>query len=448
MRGPVAARAATAEVKDSMKIQSIRGFNDVLPADSAIWQHLQDTARAVFEAYGYKEIRLPLLESTDLYKRAVGEVTDVVEKEMYSFVDRSNEAVSMRPEFTAGCVRAGVEHGLFHNQQQRIWCAGPVFRYERPQAGRYRQFHQLNVEAYGIAGPDVDVELIAMSARLWKALGLTGLRLELNSLGGPEARARYRSALVDFLKRHESALDADSQRRLEANPLRVLDSKVPATQAIVKDAPSILDYLDPEDAAHFEGLQQGLSDLGVDYVVNPRLVRGLDYYTRSVFEWITEDLGAQGTVCAGGRYDRLVEQLGGSATPAVGWASGMERLILLLQAQQAAVPDGAADVCLCALGEVAAREARKLAEQLRDGLPGRRVLLSVGGGKLQAQLKRADRSGARFAVILGEDEVSRQVVQVKSMRGPADASGAASLESPISELVTTLSGLFAGSAGK
>jgi len=320
----------------AQKIQSIRGFNDVLPADSGLWQHLHDTARGVFEDYGYAEIRLPVVERTDLFKRAVGEVTDVVEKEMYSFEDRGGEHISLRPEFTAGAVRMGVEHGLFHNQQQRIWCTGPVFRYERPQAGRYRQFHQLNVEAYGIAGPDVDAELIAMSARLWKKLGFGGLELQLNSLGTGDTRSRYRAALIEFLQRYESSLDDDSRRRLLANPLRVLDSKVPTTQDIVRDAPSILDYLDAESAAHFDGLRQGLSDMGVAHVVNPRLVRGLDYYTKDVFEWVTTELGAQGTVCAGGRYDNLVESLGGGPTPAVGWASGVERLILLLQAQQRA----------------------------------------------------------------------------------------------------------------
>jgi histidyl-tRNA synthetase len=398
-----------------MKIQTIRGFNDVLPADSGLWQHLHDTARGVFEDYGYTEVRLPVVERTDLFKRAVGEVTDVVEKEMYAFEDRGGEHIALRPEFTAGMVRMGVEHGLFHNTQQRLWCSGPVFRYERPQAGRYRQFHQLDVEAYGIPGPDVDAELIAMSARLWKKLGFTGLRLELNSLGQGETRSRYRAALIEFLERHESSLDEDSRRRLHSNPLRVLDSKVPTTQAIVADAPSILDYLDADSAAHFDGLQQRLTDLGVEHVVNPRLVRGLDYYTKGVFEWITTDLGAQGTICAGGRYDNLVEQLGGGPTPAVGWASGVERLILLLQAK-AAVPASGPAIAICALGESAQRESAKLAEILRDALPGAGVQLSVGGGKLPAQLKRADRSGARFALVLGDNEIAAREVQVKSLR--------------------------------
>jgi histidyl-tRNA synthetase len=421
-----------------MKIQSIRGFNDVLPADAPLWQFLQDSARRVIESYGYREIRLPLLESTQLFKRAVGEVTDVVEKEMYSFEDRGGEQVSLRPEFTAGCVRMGVEHGLFHNQQQRLWCSGPVFRYERPQAGRYRQFHQIDVEAYGLPGPDVDIELIAMSARLWKALGFQNLRLEINSLGGPDTRSRYRAALIEFLQRHESSLDEDSKRRLHSNPLRVLDSKLPTTQAIVADAPNIVDHLDPESRAHLDGLRQGLSDLGIEHHLNPRLVRGLDYYTKGVFEWITTELGAQGTVCAGGRYDLLVEQLGGGPTPAVGWAAGMERLILMLQAQQRASFGGEAQIFVCALGEAAEREARGIAERLRDEACTLRVQLNAGGGNFKSQLKRADRSGARFALILGEAEVAAREVQVKSLRDDAPQFSCA-----IDELPTRLRGLLA-----
>jgi len=417
-----------------MKIQSIRGFNDVLPADSGVWQFVLDTARSVVEAYGYQEFRLPLLERTELFKRAVGEVTDVVEKEMYAFEDRGGEQVALRPEFTAGAVRMGIEHGLFHNQQQRIWCAGPVFRYERPQAGRYRQFHQLDVEAYGIAGPDVDIELIAMSARLLKALGFEGLRLELNSLGQGDARARYREALVDYLKQHETSLDEDSRRRLESNPLRVLDSKVPTTQDIVSGAPSILEFLDTACATHFDGLRQGLSDLGIEHVVNPRLVRGLDYYTRDVFEWITTDLGAQGTVLAGGRYDNLVNQLGGGPVPAVGWASGLERLVLLIQQRGFDRAMGAPDAFVCAIGEAAQRSAAPIAESLREA--GMRVQAAVGGGKLQAQLKRADRSGAGFALILGEQELAEGCVQVKSLRQDAEP-----FSCPVAELPARLKAL-------
>ncbi|MGQ0502249.1 MAG: histidine--tRNA ligase [Panacagrimonas sp.] len=421
-----------------MRVQSIRGFNDVLPADSALWQHLFDTARRLFEAYAYREMRVPLVESTALFKRAVGEVTDVVEKEMYAFEDRGGEQIALRPEFTAGLVRAGIEHGLFHNQQQRVWCAGPVFRYERPQAGRYRQFHQLDVEAYGIPGPDVDVELIAMSARLWKALGFRDLRLEINSLGGPETRARYRQALIEFLQRHESSLDDDSRKRLLSNPLRVLDSKVPTTQAIVKDAPSILDHLDPESAAHLDGLRQGLDDLGIEHHVNPRLVRGLDYYTKGVFEWITTELGAQGTICAGGRYDGLVEQLGGSPTPAVGWACGVERLILLLQKIQTAVLPAEADVYICRFGAQGERAGIALAEQVRDILgPTGRVGLNVGGGKPAAQFKRADRSGARIALVVGDDEAAGGTVNVKFLREDRPQ---AAIARP--ELASALAGLF------
>lgn len=422
-----------------MKVQSIRGFNDVLPADSALWQHLFDTARTLFEAYGYREMRIPVVESIALFKRAVGEVTDVVEKEMYAFEDRGGEHIALRPEFTAGLVRAGIEHGLFHNQQQRVWCAGPVFRYERPQAGRYRQFHQLDCEAYGIPGPDVDVELIAMTARLWKALDFEGLRLEINSLGGTDTRQRYRAALIEFLSRHESSLDEDSKKRLHSNPLRVLDSKVPATQAIVKDAPSILEYLDVDSAAHLDGLRQGLSDLGIEHHVNPRLVRGLDYYTKGVFEWITTELGAQGTICAGGRYDNLVEQLGGSPTPAVGWAAGVERLILLLQKKvQAGQLPAEADLYVCRFGAQGERAGLALAEQVRDALgPKARVALNVGGGKPGAQFKRADKSGARVALVVGDDEAAAGTVQVKFLREDRPQ---ATL--PREELAPLLAGLF------
>jgi len=403
----------------SQRIQAIRGMNDVLPTESPLWQYLHRTAAEVFAAYGYAELRLPIVERTDLFKRAVGEVTDIVEKEMYSFEDRGGEQLSLRPELTAGIIRAGVEHGLLYNQQQRVWSTGAVFRYERPQAGRYRQFHQLDVEAFGLPGPDIDVEVIAIAARLWKRLGVSGFTLQLNSLGTPQSRSAYRAALIDYLRRHEAALDEDSKRRLDSNPLRVLDSKVPATRAIVADAPSILDHLDAESAAHFAAVQQGLSDLGIAHLVNPRLVRGLDYYTRTVFEWTTDQLGAQDTVCAGGRYDGLVEQLGGAPTPGIGFGLGIERLILLLQKQGLAVPDGAPQVYFCAFGESAERLASRLAEQLRDALPKLRLMLNAGGGKPAAQLKRADRSGASLALILGDDELERRVIQVKSLRDSA-----------------------------
>lgn len=403
--------------------QSVRGFNDILPADAAAWQQLHRIAGEVFAAYGYGEIKLPLLEHTNLFKRSIGEVTDIVEKEMFTFLDREGDSLTLRPEGTASCVRAGLEHGLLHNQQQRLWYAGPMFRHERPQAGRYRQFHQLGVEAYGMTGPDIDVEVIALSARLLKRLGLHDVKLELNSLGSAEIRARYRAALVDFLKQHESALDADSQRRLSSNPLRVLDSKSPQTQALLADAPRVTDCFDDAARAQLDGLLQGLSDLGIGYELNPRLVRGLDYYSSVVFEWTTTALGSQGTVLAGGRYDGLVEQLGGSATPAVGWACGVERLLLLQKAQNVAVETGDADVYFCWLGDTAQREARKLAERLRDALPALRVVLNAGGGKLAAQLKRADRSGARVALILGDSEVAAQAVQVKCLRDGAAGAG-------------------------
>lgn len=396
--------------------QSVRGCNDILPADAVVWQHLHAVAAEVFAAYGYGEIKLPLLEHTELFKRSIGEATDVVEKEMFTFDDREGESLSLRPEATASCVRAGLEHGLLHNQQQRLWYAGPMFRHERPQAGRYRQFHQLGVEAYGMAGPDVDVEIIALSARLFRRLGLKDLTLEINSLGSSASRAAYRTALVTFLEKHEASLDADSKRRMHSNPLRVLDSKVPSTREIVKAAPAILDYLDDESRAHFDGLQQGLSDLDIPFVINNRLVRGLDYYTKGVFEWTTTQLGAQGTVCAGGRYDGLVEQLGGSSTPAVGFASGVERLILLLKAQGVMLPDASPHLYFCHLGDEAGRAARKLAEQLRDALPGLRMVLQAGGGKLKSQLGRADKSGARYALVLGDEEAARHEVQVKSLR--------------------------------
>lgn len=421
----------------SKSIQAIRGMNDVLPADSALWRQVFTTAAEVFGAYGYGEIRLPVVERTELFKRAVGEVTDVVEKEMYAFADRGGEEIALRPEGTAGCVRAGIEHGLLHNQQQRFWYAGPMFRYERPQAGRYRQFHQIGVEAYGMAGPDVDVEVIALSARLFKRLGFRDLTLEINSLGGKEARAAYRAALVAFLERHEASLDEDSKRRLHSNPLRVLDSKVPTTQAIVSEAPRLLDYLEADSLSHFEGFQQGLSDLGIGYVVNSRLVRGLDYYTKGVFEWTTRELGAQGTVCAGGRYDGLVEQMGGAATPAVGFGAGVERLILLLQAQAANLPASGSQVYFCTLGEAAERAARKLAEDLREQLPGLRLVLNAGGGKLKSQLGRADKSGASLALVLGEAELARGAVQVKSLRQSLP-----DLELALSELPARLPGLL------
>ena len=398
------------------KYQSVRGFNDVLPADAAAWQFLHGAAAEAFAAYGYAEIRLPVLERTELFERSIGETTDVVEKEMFTFKDRENDSLTLRPEFTAGTVRAGLEHGLLHNQQQRLWSAGPVFRHERPQAGRYRQFHQLNAEAYGIATPDVDVELIALSARLLKRLGLGALvRLELNSLGTPAARQEYRAALLDFLKGREGQLDETTRKRMSQNPLRALDSKDPGTKQAVADAPSLLEFLDDESRSHFGAVKGGLDALGIAYTINPRIVRGLDYYSRTVFEWTTDRLGAQGTVLAGGRYDGLVEQLGGSPTPAVGWAAGIERLVLLMREAGVAVPTLAPHAYVCWLGDGERDAAMRLAETLREALPNLRLVLNAGGGKLPAQLKRADKAGARLALILGEQETARQAVQVKSL---------------------------------
>jgi histidyl-tRNA synthetase len=414
----------------SQKIQAVRGMNDVLPAEAPAWQRLHAVAAETFAAYGYAELRLPVVERTELFKRAVGEVTDVVEKEMYSFEDRGGEHLSLRPELTAGVVRAGIEHGLLYNRQQRLWCTGPVFRYERPQAGRYRQFHQLDVEAFGIATADVDVEIIALAEALFRRLGVGGFCLKLNSLGTPAVRAAYRARLVEYLRGFEADLDEDSRRRLSTNPLRVLDSKVPTTQAILADAPRLPDCLDDPSRAHFEAVQRGLSDLGIAYELNPRLVRGLDYYTHTVFEWTSTALGAQDAVCAGGRYDGLVEQLGGPPTPGIGFAIGVERLILLMRAQNAPLPDLAPQVYFCRFGARAEPLAARLAEDLRRRLPGLRLLLNAGGGSLKAQLRRADGSGARYALILGEDEAAAGAVQVKSLRGEGEARSVAASDLP------------------
>jgi histidyl-tRNA synthetase len=402
------------------KIQSLRGMNDCLPEETPIWQHVEATAARVFHRYGYREIRFPLLESTELFKRSIGEVTDIVEKEMYTFTDLSEErkSITLRPEGTASCVRACEQHGLLYNQVQKLWYGGPMFRYEKPQKGRLRQFHQLGVETFGMAGPDIDAELIALTARLWRELGIDDIvSLELNSLGTPESRARYRQELVSFLEGVFENLDPDSQRRVSTNPMRVLDSKDPSTQALLKDAPNILDYLDDESKQHFEGLQQLLDALGISYRVNPRLVRGLDYYSRTVFEWVTSELGAQGTVCAGGRYDGLVEQLGGKPTPAVGFAMGLERLVLLLQERNSLPADihQQIDVYIVADQNLLSH-ALRLAEQLRDRLPHLRLQTHCGGGSFKSQMKKADKSGARVACLLGEDEVQAGTVTVKYLR--------------------------------
>ncbi|MGH8442390.1 MAG: histidine--tRNA ligase [Nevskiaceae bacterium] len=425
------------------RYQSVRGFNDVLPADAAAWQFLHATAAEVFGAYGYAEIRLPVLERTELFERSIGEATDVVEKEMFTFKDRENDSLTLRPEFTAGVVRAGLEHGLLHNQQQRLWSAGPVFRHERPQAGRYRQFHQLDAEAYGIATPDIDVELIALSARVLKRLGVgAAVQLELNSLGTLETRQKYRAALLDFLKGRESQLDETTRKRTAQNPLRALDSKDPGTKKAVADAPSLLEFLDAESAAHFAAVKGGLDALGIRYSINPRIVRGLDYYSRTVFEWTTDRLGAQGTVLAGGRYDDLVGQLGGSETPAIGWAAGVERLIMLMIASGTKVPEGTPQAYLCWLGDTERDAAMRLAEQLREAVPGLRLVLNAGGGKLPVQLKRADKSGAAVALILGEQEAARHAVQVKSLRQIGSSPNPTQAECSWADLPVRLKGLL------
>lgn len=401
------------------KIQAIRGMNDILPEQTPVWQYLESTVRGVLAQYGYQEIRMPIVEQTDLFKRSIGEVTDIVEKEMYTFEDRNGDSLTLRPEGTAGCVRAAEEHGLLFNQTRRLWYTGPMFRHERPQKGRYRQFHQIGVECFGIDGPDIDAELLILTSRLWKALGLVEhTRLEINSIGTSEARKVYRQALVEYLRAFKDDLDADSKRRLETNPLRILDSKDQGTRKILENAPSLDDYLDDESKEHFDQLKALLDAAGVDYTVNPALVRGLDYYGKTVFEWITDSLGAQGTVCAGGRYDGLVQQLGGKPTKAVGFAMGVERLILLLETLDL-IPGSVnndADIYVTAMGDKAVASAMALAENLRSELPGRVIVTHCGGGSFKSQMKKADRSGARYAVILGENEIEQGTAGVKPLR--------------------------------
>jgi histidyl-tRNA synthetase len=391
-------------------------MHDLLPERSGAWQYLEATCRRVLEAYGYSEIRLPIVEMTQLFARSIGEVTDIVEKEMYSFQDRNGDSLSLRPEGTAGCVRAGLEHGLLHNQQQRLWYLGPMFRHERPQKGRYRQFHQIGVETFGYPGPDIDAELILMTARFWRTLGLQGLRLEINSLGSSEARAAYRQILVDYLNARRDALDEDSRRRLQGNPLRILDSKNPDMRELIAEAPSLLDHLDEESRTHFEALRAMLDAAGIEYVVNPRLVRGLDYYSRSVFEWVSDALGAQGTVCAGGRYDGLIELLGGRPNTAAGFAMGLERLVALLEDEALLPAPEGPHAYLAMMGPEAERAGPLLAERLRERLTGLRLVVNCGGGSFKSQLRRADRSGATVALILGASEVERDEVTVKPLR--------------------------------
>ncbi|HFE37979.1 MAG TPA: histidine--tRNA ligase [Gammaproteobacteria bacterium] len=401
----------------TQSIQAVRGMPDILPDETPCWQYLETEIKRVLSAYGYQEIRFPLLEKTALFKRSIGEVTDIVEKEMYTFEDRNGDSLTLRPEGTAVCVRAGIERGLLYNQTQRLWYMGPMFRHERPQKGRYRQFHQVGVETFGISGPDIDAELILISRRLWQRLGLLKhLRLEINTLGTPESRAAYREKLIEYLLAHEHELDAESRSRLHSNPLRILDSKNPNTRQIVKGAPDMMAFMDAASKAHFQLLCEFLDDNGVDYIVNPRLVRGLDYYSKTVFEWITDQLGAQGTVCAGGRFDGLVDYLGGKSTPAVGFAMGLERLVSMITDLDILKTKPRVDCYLVLAGEAAQRKGLQLAERVHNALPHINLLSHCGGGSFKSQMKKADRSGASIALIIGDDELAQQSINVKYLR--------------------------------
>ncbi|HUA89572.1 MAG TPA: histidine--tRNA ligase [Steroidobacteraceae bacterium] len=411
------------------EIQAIRGMNDVLPEQVAGWQYLEQCTRELLSAYGYQEIRVPVVEHTELFKRAIGEHTDVVGKEMYTFTDRGGDSLTLRPEATAGIVRALISNGMLRGARHKLWCLGPMFRHEAPQAGRYRQFWQVDVEAVGFPGPDIDAELIAFSARLWQRLGIEGLRLEINSLGTPESRRVYREHLVQYFRAHEGVLDADSQRRLAGNPLRILDSKNPQLQELIRGAPVLTEHLDAESRAHFEQLCAMLEALGVPYQINPRLVRGLDYYTRTVFEWITQSTTAQNAVCSGGRYDGLIAQLGGEATPAIGFAMGVERLVALLVAANAVPPAPGPDLYVVVGGTEVAARALEIVERLRSARPQLRIELNLGGGNFKAQFRRADRSGAPLALIFGTEELARGVVAMKPLR---EQSG--QTECPVAEL--------------
>lgn len=402
----------------SQTIKAIRGMNDILPEQIHYWQHIENALRKLTQAYGYQEIRMPVVESTELFCRSIGEVTDIVEKEMYSFEDRNGDSLTLRPEGTAGGVRAGIEHGLFYNQTQKLWYMGPMYRHERPQKGRYRQFYQFGLEAFGFATPDIDAEMILFAARLWHQLGLQDhIQLQINSLGTPEVRKIYRQQLVDYLQRHREALDSDSLRRLDSNPLRVLDSKNPDMADLIANAPKLTDYLDEESQQHFQQLCAYLDATGIPYQINPCLVRGLDYYSKTVFEWVTTELGAQGTVCAGGRYDGLVEQLGGKPTPAFGFAMGIERLVLMLEAKnkqhiQACKPA----IYIVCMGDAATTKALQIAEAIRTHIPHLSVLMHCGGGSFKSQFKKADKSGAEAAFIIGDDEVVNQTIGIKYLR--------------------------------
>ena len=417
-----------------MRVSPVRGMNDVLPEVSALWSAVESAAEAVFDAYGYRRIRLPVIERTELFSRSIGETTDIVQKEMYTFADRGGSSITLRPEATAGVVRVGLSHGLFHNQQQKLWCAGPMFRYERPQKARYRQFHQIDVEAIGFAAPEVDAELIVMSARLWERLGLESPRLELNSLGTSACRADYGEALRAYFSGAADQLDDESLARLQRNPLRMLDSKNPRLQGLIANAPVLSGYLDDDSVAHFQRLTELLDDAGVKYRLNPRLVRGLDYYTRTVFEWVTDLLGAQGAICSGGRYDGLVALLGGRDTPAIGWALGIERVAELMEAEGRPRPEHLPHGYLVMAGDEVQRRGFVIAETLRARVPGIRLAVDCAGGSLKSQLRRADRSGARLALILGEDELANQQLSVKPLRDGRPQTRC-NLESVVAELL-------------
>ncbi len=397
-------------------IKSIRGVHDILPLQSPDWQHLETCIKDLFTRYGYSEIRTPIMESTELFKRSIGEVTDIVEKEMYTFTDRNDSSLTLRPEGTASCVRAGIQHGLLYNQQQRLWYSGAMFRRERPQKGRYRQFHQIGAETFGMAGPEIDAELIAMTARLWKDLGLKAIELELNSIGSSDSRIKYREVLVSYFSEHEELLDEDSKRRLTTNPMRILDSKNPELNMLIADAPSILDHLDADSEAHFETLKTLLDAMDISYTINPNLVRGLDYYSKTVFEWTTSQLGSQGTVCGGGRYDGLVEQLGSKNTPACGFAMGIERILGLMEAQNLSAESTPPDCFMILVGENANVIGMPLAEKLRNEIPNLYLICDCSGGSFKSQIKRADKSGAKYAFIIGENEISDRSVTIKPLR--------------------------------
>jgi len=398
------------------KIQSIRGMRDILPTQTPLWQFLEIQVQTILTQYGYAEIRMPIIEQTDLFKRAIGEVTDIVEKEMYCFTDKNGDQLSLRPEGTASCVRAGLQNGLLYNQMQRLWYQGPMFRRERPQNLRYRQFQQIGVETYGMAGPDIDLELIIITAKIWATLGINNFELQLNSLGTSEERSRYRTDLVVYFEQHLEQLDNDSQRRLKTNPLRILDSKNPALKSLIEQAPNLMDYLGENSKQHFEFICQGLEALNIPYVINPRLVRGLDYYCLTVFEWVTDKLGAQGTVCAGGRYNGLVNQLGGKETEAVGFAMGVDRLINILELNIENLNLKGLDAYLILMGEQAEQQAMILAEQIRQQVPNIRMQVACDTGKLKAKMKRADVSGANYAFIIGQDEFTQKTIMVKPLR--------------------------------